>query len=229
MNVIEILEFEHQMILDVLGVAQARLPAITGNVPVSKEPGIADFCAKFISRCHHAKEFEIFVKLLQKDRAYVVEPITLFRAEHSQLCQLTSSLAVAWKLMAAGQSDSGRIMTEYFNNYADRMRDHCQKESRFYQVVSDVLDDADQLALKEAFDRLDCEMLGTEGHDRYCRWSYEFARADPRATPAFNPIAAQTIPSVPHGDYENSADRSGARACSASHATATAPESSESP
>jgi len=179
MNAIEILEYEHQLILDVLRMAQAqaRLLAISDNMPVSKEPGMADFCAKFISRCHHAKEFELFVTLLQKGRSYVIGPITSFRAEHSHLCQLTASLAVVWKLRDEGQAGAAQVVAEYLTDYAGLMHDHIQKENRFYQVVSEILDDTDHLAIKAAFDRLDGETLGTDGHDRYCRWAHEFSAA----------------------------------------------------
>ena len=176
MSAIEILEYEHQLILDVLSMAQnrVRLLAVADNQSKAKDSRLPDFCAKFICRCHHAKEFELFVTLLQKGRSYVIGPITMFHSEHSRLGQLSASLAVTWRLMDEGHADAPWVVAEYLNDYVGLMRAHLQKEKRFYQVVSEILDDNDHLAIKAAFDKLDGEILGAEGHDQYCRWAQAF-------------------------------------------------------
>ena len=178
MNVIEILEYEHQLILGVLWAIQARIPVIKNDVPVANESEVADFCAKFIGACHCAKEFELFAKLLQKNKTSIfIGPVTSLHTEHNQLCQQTSALTVAWKLKIERQPGAGQLVADYLTFYVDLMRALIKKENCFYEIVGSALDDADHLELKGAFDKLNGEVLGTDGHDRYCRWAHEFTAA----------------------------------------------------
>jgi len=176
MNVIEILEYEHQLILGVLWVMQTRSPAIMDGRPTASEIGVVNFCTKFIGECHYAKEFEFFIKLLQTNRTSMfIGPVTSFNAEHQQLCRQISALTAAWKLEVEGHPSAKPRVAEYLNDYANLMRDHMQKENRFYEVVANVMADPDHLVIKEAFDQLDAKTLGPDGHDRYCRWAHTLA------------------------------------------------------
>ena len=178
MNVLEILEYEHQLILGVLWVMQARVPAIEADRPIANESEVVDFCARFIGECHCAKEFELFVRLLQKTQSSIfIGPVTSFHTEHDQLCQQTSALTVAWKLKTTRKPGAGQMVAEHLNAYTNLMRALIKKENYFYEIVGSVLDDADQLELKGAFDKRDDEVLGTGGHDHYCRWAHEFTAA----------------------------------------------------
>ena len=178
MNVIEILEYEHQLILGVLWVLQDRITGIKNDLPVADEPAVADFCAKFIGACHCAKEFELFMKLLQKNSTSIfIGPVTSFHTEHNQLCQQTSALTVAWRLKAERQPGAGQVVADYLTAYINFMRPLIKKENYFYELVVDVLDAADHQELKNVFDKLDGEVLGPTGHDQYCRWAHEFTAA----------------------------------------------------
>jgi len=178
MNVLEILEYEHQLIQGVFWVMQPQIPVIKNDVPVANESEVADFCAKFIGTCHCAKEFELFVKLLQKEPSPIIAgPVSSLHTEHNQLRQQTSALTVAWKLKTEQQPGAGQRVAEYLAAYIDLMNELIKKENYFYESVDSVLGDTDQLELKDAFDKLDGELLGAGGHDRYCRWAHEFTVA----------------------------------------------------
>ena len=178
MNVLEIFEYEHQLILGVLWVMQARIPAIEADRPIANESEVADFCAKFIGECHCAKEFALFEKLLKKKSTSVfIGPIISFHTEHNQLCRQTSALTAAWKLKITRRPGAGQMVAEYLNVYTNLMRALIKKENYFYENISTVLDEVDQQELKGVFDKLDAEMLGAGGHDHYCRWAHEFTAA----------------------------------------------------
>jgi hemerythrin-like domain-containing protein len=181
MPVLEILDYEHQLILQVLKVAHAsaRRMARHGAAVEPVGQALTGFCDKFISQCHQAKEFNLFRCLLQKERAYVVAPIAHFQAEHNRLAQLTESLGVAWRLTKDGHAGACELVVGYLKDYAALMQAHIRKEDRFFKVTQTLLEPADQLSLKAAFDKLEQEMLGADGHARYCQWAYQLTGLQP--------------------------------------------------
>jgi hemerythrin-like domain-containing protein len=181
MAVMEILDYEHQLILQVLKVARARAGRMA-QAGAAAEPGgpeLAAFCHHFVSQCHHGKEFLLFQCLLQKQRAYVVAPIADFQAEHNRLAQLTESLAVAWRVAAAGDAGAGKLVAGYLAEFAALMQAHIRKEDRFYMVTQNLLAEADQSTLTAAFDQFDLATLGLGGHARYCQWVYQSTALHP--------------------------------------------------
>jgi len=173
MNIFEILESEHQAITPALRVAQScalRL-AQPGAVadPVGQE--LIGFCDKFVSQCHQVKEFNLYIRLLQKGRSYVIAPIASLHAEHSRLAQLTEALDAAWRLAMDGQPGACELVAGYFTDYAALMEAHILAENRFYRMSESILGAADLEELKAASAQLDQEALGADGHAQYCQWA----------------------------------------------------------
>ena len=179
MNVFESLSYEHKLIANMLEVAQAcalRM-AQPGAVvePVGQE--LTRFCDKFISQCHQVKEFNLFIRLLQKGRSYVIEPIVSLHAEHSRLAQLTGALDAAWRMGTDGQAGACELVVCYLTDYAALQQEHMLKEDCFYRVNESILEAADQAELTAVFNELERKTLGVEGHARYCQWACQTAGA----------------------------------------------------
>jgi hemerythrin-like domain-containing protein len=179
MNVFEILDHEHQLIGPALKVAQSCALRMGQPGAAADQLGqeLIGFCDKFVSQCHQVKEFNLYVRLLQKGRSYVIAPIASLHAEHSRLAQLTESLDAAWRLATEGQPGAGELVAGYLTDYAALMEAHILKEERFYRVTDSILGYSDHVELKATFDRLDQAMLGADGHARYCQWVYQLAGA----------------------------------------------------
>ena len=179
MNVFEILDHEHQLIAPAIKAAQSCAQRLgqPGAVAESAGQELIGFCDKFISQCHQVKEFNLFIRLLQKGRSYVIAPIASLHAEHSRLAQMTESLDAAWREVLTGQTGASERVAGYLTDYAALMEAHILKEERFYRVTESILGSADQMALKATFDKLDQETLGADGHAHYCQWAYQMAGA----------------------------------------------------
>jgi hemerythrin-like domain-containing protein len=177
MNVFEIIEYEHQLILDVLQLAQRRILTCvaTGDWASLNGHELVDFCQGFIGRNHRQKEELLFARLLQKDQPYLLEPMAGFRAEHGQLKRQVESLALDGQRMVAGQLDGAHFMGQRLAAYIHQAFEHLEKENRFYQVVGALLDEKEHAELKTAFDQLEQMNLGSTGHDYYCQWAQRTA------------------------------------------------------
>ena len=173
MNIFEILGFEHQLISNALQLARAyaRRMAYPGAVAEPEGQALAGFCLSFISRCHQAKEFNLFVRLLQYGHSEVIAPITGLHAEHHRLDELTAALDAEWRCAPADQAGAYARMAGHLSNYAALMEAHMLKEERFYLVIESSLTPADHAALAATFGQIDQETLGAGGHTRYCQWA----------------------------------------------------------
>ena len=177
MQVFEMLDYEHRLIGQALQVARgcARRLAQPGArmEPVVQE--LADFYSHFVSECHQIKEFQLFIRLLQKGRSYVIAPIASLHAEHGRCAQLSEALASAWCCAQEGQAGACELVSGYLTDYVALMQEHLVKEDRFYQVTQPILEAADQAELKSVFERLERETLGEAEHRRYCEWATQAA------------------------------------------------------
>jgi len=162
-----------------LAQALARRMAQPGATTEPLGQELSSFCLKFISQCHQVKEFNLFIRLLQKGRSYVIAPITGLHAEHSRLNQLTVSLDAAWRCAQEGQAGACELVAGYLTNYGVLMQEHLVKEDRFYKLTSSILEAHDLVELKSGFEQLNQEALGQQGHAHYCAWASQQAGAQP--------------------------------------------------
>jgi hemerythrin-like domain-containing protein len=179
MNAFERLDYEHQLILPVLRLARtcAQRMAQPGAVADLMGQELIGFLGKFISQCHQVKEFNLFIRLLQKGRSYVIAPITNLHAENSELARIAESLDSAWGRARQGQAGACELVAGCFEAYAVLMEAHILKEDRFYRVIDTILDTIDLLDLKATFDQIEQETLGLGGHEHYRQWALQFAGA----------------------------------------------------
>jgi hemerythrin-like domain-containing protein len=175
MNIFEILDHEHQLIAPALKEAKSCALRITQSGATVEPVGLelVGFLDKFISQCHQAKEYSLYLRLLKKEHAQILTPIVTLHAENSQLAQLTESLDASWRMVMDGLAGASELVAGYFTDYAALMQAHLQKEDRFYKVVEPILEATDHIELKATFDKLEQETLGAEGHERYCHWAYK--------------------------------------------------------
>jgi len=173
MNVFEQLEQEHQLISEVLKIAgpqaQRQTPAGAEANPVGRE--LTEFCERFVSKCHQAKEFNLFLRLLQKGGSSVIVPIIGFHTEHTRLARMAGSLGVVWSLTAEAPTGDWALASGYLADYVALLLTHLAEEDRFYQANRTVLEAYDLADLGVVFDQLEQTMLGAGGYQRYCRWA----------------------------------------------------------
>jgi len=179
MNIFEILDYEHQVIAQAMELAQAfaqrmAQPGATAE-PLGQE--LSSFCIKFVSQCHQVKEFNLFIRLLQKGRSYVIAPVTGLHSEHSRLTHLTAAVDAAWRCAQEGQVGACELTAGYLAEYATLMQEHLVKEDRFYKLTSTILESADLEELRSGFEKLDHDTLGKQGHAHYCAWAKQQAGA----------------------------------------------------
>jgi len=177
MNIFESLGYEHQLISDALQFARAYARRMTypGAVAGPDGQALAGFCRSFISQCHQAKEFNLFVRLLQKGHSEVIAPITGLHADHHRLDELAAALDAAWQCVQEGRAGAYELMAGQLTDYAALMQAHMQKEERFYLVIESSLTPDEQAELAATFGQLDQETLGTGGHTRCCQWACQLA------------------------------------------------------
>lgn len=177
MNVFEMIDYEHRLILDILHLAQQRILACvaSGNWAAMEGQEVIEFCQYFIGRNHRQKEELLFNLLLQKNRAYLTEPIAGFRDAHGQFRSHLEALNADARRMAAGEIDVAQAMVQRLAKYVQQAQDHLEKEDRFYCVVSELLNEDDHRALATAFQNLEQTNLGPTGHDYYCQWAQRMA------------------------------------------------------
>lgn len=173
MNVFEILDYEHQLIGHALQAAQgcARRLAQPGAQMEPLVQELADFSSHFVSECHQVKEFNLFIRLLQKGRSYVIAPITGLHDEHSRGAQLSAALEQAWCCAQEKQAGTCELAAGYLADYVALMQVHLTKEDRFYKVTQPILEAVDHTGLKLLFEKVEEETLGVEGYARYCQWA----------------------------------------------------------
>lgn len=173
MNIFEVLAYEHALIAKVMQVGQslARRMALHGAIAEPVGADLTGFCEQFTSHYHQAKEFRLFIALLNSRHSARITPIFGLHHEHSQLSQLTGSLTVAWQLIAERQAGGCELFAGYLADYVSLMQEHLLRENRFYAVVAHLLDDSDPALLDAAFVQIEQETVATDGQERYVPWA----------------------------------------------------------
>jgi hemerythrin-like domain-containing protein len=153
-NPIQYLMDEHQLILEFLGLFEARLVSLGAEpCPAAFVTDCVDFFSQFADTCHHGKEEALLFPLLeQRGIPRDGGPIGCMVNEHhfgrACLGRIRQSLPAA----AAGGLAAAAAIREAGLAYAAMLRQHIDKEDHIlFQMALRVLDESDLAALRASF------------------------------------------------------------------------------
>ncbi len=161
---------EHEMILAVVGAAQAEVDHIRrgSSMDESRVRQILDFSRNFTDRCHHAKEERYYFPAVlvyagQRTRGLIDE----LEAEHAYGRAVLDEIDY---LLTSSDGEARARVAERLSRYVEVLRRHIQKENeRLYQGTNALLPGAEEQALIVGFERLENVELGSGFHGHYHR------------------------------------------------------------
>ena len=167
----DILVAEHDVIERMLKVLNEAADRLEKGETVEAELFIkaADFIQNFADRCHHAKEEDILVKLMQK-RGIPTEggPIAVMLSEHEQGRMYRQGLAQAAEALNNGDTSAAASAIENARNFATLLSQHIAKENNIlYPMANQVFSEEDQRQLHREFERVEKEVIGAGVHEKY--------------------------------------------------------------
>lgn len=165
-----ILRQEHDAILQMLEVSEelARLLEQGERVAAETLADLLEFFRVFADQCHHGKEENLlFPLLLMKGLPPQSGPIQVMLSEHEQGRAFGRQMAEAADAYGRGDLAAGSRWAANARAYAALLRQHIDKENHVLFLMADnLLTDAEQRALAEAFEKLEDEKIGVGTHQR---------------------------------------------------------------
>ena len=130
---------------------------------------IIDFLKGFADRCHHGKEEDIlFPELVKHGIPNEGGPVGVMLNEHVMGREYIKALADAVEELKAGNMHAATSFVDAARGYVQLLRTHIEKENNVLFMMADkVLDEKEQLALFDAFERLEAEKIGVGKHEEY--------------------------------------------------------------
>lgn len=170
MRCTDILKAEHRVIEKGLD-ALEKLASNAGESEAFQRDAaekVLDFMAVFVDKCHHAKEENLlFVELERRGMPRDGGPIGVMLAEHEQGRALRRTMLEALQRI----EDDANAMVQFSEAayaFVNLLRDHIFKEDNvLYRMADQILTDADDARLVEAFERAERESVGIGVHERY--------------------------------------------------------------
>jgi hemerythrin-like domain-containing protein len=176
----ETLKHEHRVIERVLAVLDRACDKLARNEPVDPAvfTGAVDFIRNFADRCHHAKEEDnLFRRMGERGFPVSDGPIAVMLAEHEEGRRFVRGLAEAAERYAKGDTSAARDIVPNARGYSQLLSQHIQKEDNIlYMMADNTFTPADQRDLEERFERLEQEIVGPGGHERYVALVAELER-----------------------------------------------------
>lgn len=130
---------------------------------------IIDFLKGFVDKCHHGKEEEILFPALEKHGIQNEGgPIGMMLKEHRAGRKNVEEISKAFDEFKKGNKQAIKSIITSSMNYIQLLRNHIEKESNVLFAMADqVLNEEEQSALFEAFERLEVEKTGEGKHEEY--------------------------------------------------------------
>jgi len=129
----------------------------------------------FADKCHHGKEERHLFPLLEERGVPRDGPIGVMLQEHEQGRGHIRAMVQA-AADAARNAGSLALFAEHAAEYIELLRQHIQKEDNvLFQMAEQVLTQADDRRLVEAFEAIEREEIGEGVHEKYHQWAHELA------------------------------------------------------
>lgn len=167
----QVLRDEHEGILAMLAVVEAAAWRIRDgkDVPPDLMVNAVDFFRNFADSCHHSKEEqELFPALAERGIPEEGGPIGMMLMEHDQGRAYLRNMKEAAERYARGDKTAAPALVENTFGYVRLLREHIEKENTVLFLMADqVLSNADDERLYEAFDSIEKNHIGPGVHERY--------------------------------------------------------------
>jgi len=175
----EILRQEHRVIEVVLtGLERVADGAERGRaVDRAKADRALEIVRNFADRCHHAKEERhLFKAMEERGLSHQNGPIAVMLQEHDLGRGHVRAMLEALPAASAGDPAAMRDFSRHAREYVGLLRQHINKEDNvLYPMAEQLLTDADDRRLVEAFEVVEREEMGEEAHEKYHTWARELA------------------------------------------------------
>ena len=172
MNVCEIMDYEHHLMLGVLDRVEQEVDCARWTVAWLQD--VMAFFRDFMDGYHQVKEENgLFVRLLQRSTSLVTGPISVLHQDHIQSRDLLVQLDETLRLVAADDMRARQTVAEHLIHFIGQKRKHMQGEKEFlYPLAAELFHPADHRDIKAAFDVIQHEILGPDGEQKYEQWAH---------------------------------------------------------
>lgn len=171
MKATQVLRDEHEGILAMLAVVETAAKRLQGGkeIPPDLMTNAVGFFRNFADKCHHGKEEdELFPLLEQRGVPKKGGPIHAMLAEHNQGRTFVRAMSDAADKYAQGDQTAVPALVQNTLGYVNLLRQHIWKENNALFLMADqVLSEADQDKLYDAFERIEQTRIGPGEHERY--------------------------------------------------------------
>lgn len=173
MKTTQILKDEHRVIEQVLTclermAAQAKRDR---KLPVAAARDAIEFFRHFADHCHHAKEEnQLFPVLEKKGFSPDSGPTAVMRFEHTQGREYVRAMSAAADAAERGETTAVDQFTRNARGYIELLSNHIAKEDHcLFSMADNVLTEADDAALLEAFEHVEHVDIGAGCHEKFVR------------------------------------------------------------
>lgn len=178
---VELLKGEHHIIRGVLDAMERVSTRLATEQSVGGDfwHQVVDFVENFVDRCHHRKEEEVlFPLLLGRARSERVGPIVAMKHEHIEGRELKNALC-----HAANGSDPKKLCAAA-RTYIQLLREHMTTEEQGPFEMDRRITARRAERMRDEFRRVEREILGESGYDRYLELAREICRQADGCSPA---------------------------------------------
>lgn len=162
---------EHDLILRMISVIQNVLDRLQKGENVNSQDmyNMVDFIRNFADKFHHAKEEDIlFKRMLEIGFPKEGGPIQVMLTEHDMGRNYTKNFEEGIKKYEKGDENAVREIIENAGGYASLLTEHIHKENNILYPMGDRnFTDQDQDFLKEEFEKVEKEKLGSDTFQKY--------------------------------------------------------------
>ena len=171
MKATQVLRDEHEGILAMLAVVETAAKRLQSGkeIPSDMMTNAVGFFRNFADKCHHGKEEdELFPTLERFGVPKQGGPIGVMLAEHDQGRAFIRGISDAADKYARDDKTVAPALAQNTLDYVNLLRQHIAKENNIlFPMADQVLADAEQDKLYEAFEHIEATRIGPGEHERY--------------------------------------------------------------
>ena len=180
MKATQVLRDEHEGVLAMLGVVEAAAYRLRDgkSVPPDLMTNAIDFFRNFVDKCHHGKEEQqLFPALTAHGLPQEGGPVGVMLEEHAQGRAFIRGMSDAAQKYAQGDVAALNALVSNTVGYAKLLREHIDKENGvLFPMADNILSDAEQGKLYDAFEQIEANEIGPGVHERYHQMIGEYQK-----------------------------------------------------
>lgn len=173
MSALEILEYDHRVIMDACEMANQIVRSMTPSkpCPVKAIKRLTNFFRTFVDDCHCLKEERaLFSHLLKHRMALFLGPVSTLTTEHQQGRGLIEHIESLVDSTDPNRADTMGLIADALTSYVQLIEDHFRKEAEsLFPMVAQMLSPAQLEALTQDFIHIEQEALHGEPVEVYVR------------------------------------------------------------